>query len=888
MRLSQWMRGGASLVALAAMTSVAYAQTPPGPGENPTGGPMPQSEDPVEEANTVDAIVVTAQRREESLQDVPVVVTAVSEETLEDAGVRDIRDLQIVVPGLTVTSTSNETSTTARIRGVGTVGDNPGLESSVGVTIDGVYRPRNGVGFNDLGEVTRIEVLKGPQGTLFGRNTSAGVINVITEAPSFDFGVETELTAGNYGQFGAAGSITGALNRSETLAGRLFGARRVRDGFLDVRTGEGPRSETQDQDQDFYTVRGQLLFNPQDNASFRLIADFTDRDENCCAAVQIRTGPTGPIVDAFAADEGLFNPARPFQRVAFSNRGTEQRIQDGGVSLEANFDLSVFGEEATLTSISAYRTFDFENGQDSDFTTADIYYRPDDGTFGQAFETLTQEVRLAGTAGRVDYLIGGFLVDEALTRNDRFLYGADSEGYQSTVSINNLANLARGFGATLPGTATANSALFLSQATGRAPGSVYAADQGLLDVYSQDTRSAALFTHNIIDITDQVDVTLGLRYTTETKEVLSRFTNSDNAAACSALIASPARIAGALIARGFPAAFFAPGDPRGIGLIQTATGLGCLPFSNPTFNARTTKQDREENELTGTAKVSFRPNDDLLLYASYARGYKAGGFNLERTISSNGLPSGGAGIVAITDTSFPAEFVDSLELGAKSTLLDGALLLNATLFNQKFENFQLNTFLGTSFVVESIPEVESTGVDVDLIYLTPVDGLTLQGGFTYADTKYGNFGPGDLSNPSRFQQLQLLPNQRLSFAPEFSGTGAVSYERDLGGLTARFFLGAKYTSEFNTGSDLLPFKNQEGFALVNGRVGLGTPDDRIRVELFGQNLTDEEYIQVAFNQTLQGSAFPASGPYNQATDTQTYGAFLGQPRTYGVTLRLEY
>ena len=149
-----------------------------------------------EEAKTLDTIVVTAQKREQSLQDVPIVVTRLSQEALQDAGVRDIKDLQILTPGLTVTSTQSEAITTARIRGVGTVGDNPGLESSVGIVIDGVYRPRNCVGFGDLGELERIEVLKGPQGTLFGKNTSAGVINIITKRPDFVRSGEIELTAG--------------------------------------------------------------------------------------------------------------------------------------------------------------------------------------------------------------------------------------------------------------------------------------------------------------------------------------------------------------------------------------------------------------------------------------------------------------------------------------------------------------------------------------------------------------------------------------------------------------------------------------------------------------------------------------------------------------------
>ena len=160
-----------SLVATAAVAQTAPAPSAPAPAATPTTN------------HTVDEIIVTAQKRSNSLQNVPIVVTAVGRQLLEDTGVKDIKDLAVLTPGLLVTSTTNEGSTTARIRGIGTVGDNPGLESSVGIVIDGVYRSRNGVGFGDLGDVERIEVLKGPQGTLFGLTTSAGVINITTNKP---------------------------------------------------------------------------------------------------------------------------------------------------------------------------------------------------------------------------------------------------------------------------------------------------------------------------------------------------------------------------------------------------------------------------------------------------------------------------------------------------------------------------------------------------------------------------------------------------------------------------------------------------------------------------------------------------------------------------------
>lgn len=199
--------------------------------------------DAAAQGRTLDEVVVTAQKRAENVQDVPIVVTAISRQLLQDTGVRDIKDLTFLTPGLTVTSTANETSTTARIRGVGTVGDNIGLESSVGIVIDEVYRPRNGVGFGDLGELERIEVLKGPQGTLFGKNTSAGVINVRTVGPQFDFGGALEAIGGNRGIAEGSLSLTGPLV-GEQLAGRIFYGYRQHDGWLDVNARRAARRRT--------------------------------------------------------------------------------------------------------------------------------------------------------------------------------------------------------------------------------------------------------------------------------------------------------------------------------------------------------------------------------------------------------------------------------------------------------------------------------------------------------------------------------------------------------------------------------------------------------------------------------------------------------------------
>ena len=826
---------------------------------------------------TIDDIIVTAQKREQNLQDVPIVVTSLSQETLEDAGVRDIKDLQILTPGMTVTSTASEASTTVRIRGVGTVGDNPGLESSVGVVIDGVYRSRNSVGFGDLGELQRIEVLKGPQGTLFGKNPSAGVINIITEAPSFTPGYSAELTVGNYGAMRAAGSVTGPL--SDSLAFRLYAGRAVRDGFMNIDTGDGPRVDTDDNNQDFGTVRGQLLWLPDDNTSVRMIADYSRRDEYCCVGTQIRTGPTFPFVDGLSTGTGQRPPAAgsgvlPFSRDAFANRSTAQEIEDKGISIEANFDMpSLFGG-ATLTSVTSARRWTTSNGQDADFTGADFAYRVEDGDFGFAVDNLTQEFRLAGSNDRVDWLVGVFATKEDIERGDSFYLGADYNPLLSFLLTSALgisppnasslgcftraAQTTVGFGTCLATAGASNGG-----------GPQFTVGQTMEDNYVQESTSFAIFTNNTFHVTDAFDITLGLRYTLDDKSLEGQQRNlGTNGAACNAALGNAGAIGGALGAA-----------------TSSILGRFCLPWVNSAYNNRNISESFDDSELSGTIKASFRLNPSVLTYVSYARGYKSFGYNLDRVQT---------GITPNASLLFPSEVVDSYEAGVKMTLLDRTLLLNATYFDQTFTDFQLNTFLGTAFVVESIPELTSRGIDADMLWFTPVEGLSFQGGVTYTKAEYGNFTAADMTSPGNFPQLSLLPGSTASFAPEWSASLSVNFERNVGnGLVAGFSLAGKYVTEYNTGSDLLPFKLQDAFTTINGRIKLGTEDERWTGELWVQNLTDEQYTQVAYNAFLQGSAFastvqPNGTFYNPLADSQTYNAFLGAPRTWGATLRLKY
>jgi len=759
-----------------------------------------------QDAASVADIVVTAERREGTLQRTPLSVTVAAQPLLADVGVTDIKDLAILTPGLLVASTSNQTYTTARIRGVGTVGDNPGLESSVGVVIDGVFRARNGASLGDLGEVERIEVLRGPQSTLFGQNTSAGVINVVTAGPKFDFGAVGEATVGEHGTRGGSVSVTGPLVANQ-LAGRLYVAVRRRDGLYDVRTGDGPRTGTDDQNEAYETTRGQLLWTPTASISARLSADYTHRDERCCIGVQLTTGPTAPILALLSPDGGVSAPADPWARTGYANRDTNTRVKDAGTSLHVEAETGL----GTLSSTTAYREWRAILSQDWDFTSADLAYRPDDGRWSNRFRTLSQELRLTGSRGDIDYTGGLYLAKETLLRRDAFLYGADYEDYLGRILSRNAGN-------------PLGVAGYVSTLTGLPVGQSFVEGEGMVDVYDQTSETAALFGQSTWRATDRLGLTLGIRYTRIRKEVDAAFDNTDDGIACAAALAN--------------------------GVNNAAI---CLPWANPAFNDRAQTERLSDDGWSGLARAEYQLTPQVMTYVSYARGRKSAGFNLDRTQTA---------LVPGTATDFPAEVVDSFEAGAKAELLYGHLLVSAAAFRQAYEDFQLNTFLGTTFLVRSIPEVTAKGVELEATArLSP--GLSLQGGVIYASTEYGD---------DAVAGLPLLAGSRLSFAPLWSGNLAGTYERTVGaGLLGRITLAAKYSSDYNTGSDLAPDKVQPAFWLVDGRVAVEPENAAWSLEVWAKNLLDEEYRQVAFGAPFQ---------------TGTTGAFLGAPRTVGLTLRV--
>ncbi len=867
---------------------------------------------PVE--TTVQGIVITAQGREQQLADVPIAVNVVSAEQLRNSGANDIRELNQLAPSLLVSSTGNEANGSARIRGIGTVGDNPGLESSVAVFVDGVYRSRSGNALGDLGPIDRIEVLRGPQGTLFGRNASAGLLNIVTAQPDLTR-IEGYGSAsyGNYNYVRLEGGVNVPLG--DTFAARLDGTYTNRDGFYRDRT-----NNRRVNDRDRYLVRGKALWEPTPDLKLLLSADYSKKNEACCAAtfVQPDFAPLariGPRLDSFARPNGtpaLTSTANPIIPVLLAlgqdpraltqstfnyniyptaGRSYEGRTEDYGGSAEIDYNLGGI----KLTSITAYREYSNFQGSDTDYTTVDILYRaPNENGGARAFKTFSQELRLQGSLfnDRLDWLVGGYYSNEKLTVRDNLRFGAQYGAFAPCriVLAVNPALVSPGSTGCLSagGRAALRAANGGAGAFGAATPLIFAGldtlaqvnDVGTtVDRYRQKSENYAFFTHNIVHVTDTVDLTLGLRYTNETKDFRARFGNDNvfcprQRALQTALLGGPlAGLAGGLIA------------------------LTCQGNSTSELDGLSLADQRKEDEFTGTAVLSWKPTPALLVYGSYSRGYKAGGFNLDRSALNNPLfnPAVAGSTAALQ---FDQETVNAYEVGAKYSIRPLTVTLAA--YRQEFSSFQLNTFNGSVFLVQNVNACDKSlggadrdasaatgacdrddvragviaqGVELEAA-ITPARYLNASFGITYTNTHYRNNLIGTKDGTPLDPALRLLPGDNLSNAPELVGTTSLAFTPPIGdtGFSGLFFVNARLSGDYNTGSDLLYGKEQDGFAVVNARIGLRGPDERYAIELFAQNVFDKRYTQVAFNT-------PFVAPQ------QTYSAFLAEPRTYGVTVR---
>lgn len=846
------------------LASVCIMMCPVGAAAQDGAGAGAATSSSREEISDGSEIIVTATLRKENLQKVPIAVTAVNGDALEKRGISDLKSLDSVTPSFSLQNANSEAGTTQiRIRGIGTAGNNIGLEGAVGIFLDGVYLSRPGVALGDLVDVEQIEVLRGPQGTLFGRNTSSGALNIRTVKPALDK-VEgfANLTYGNFDhysvQLGASAPII-----SDKLAIRVSGAWRKRDGWVIDAAGDDNYNRNR------YLVRGQLYWEPSADVSVRLIADYSKSTENCCAPVIIREGSyvAAGIFTAVGLPAnggvGISGPDAVKDRRAASSDPFNDNQRQWGVSGQLDWQ---FGD-AALTAITSYRDYHANSTSDSDTTTLKVLVgsgTPDDPAgrmpgYGD-IKTFSQELRLAGSLmnDRLQYLVGAYYVDERIEQLQSFAFGPDFQRYISTV----LKSVG------VPGTNPARDIF---------AGGVEANGSYANNMFHQSSQNWSLFTNNTFHISDAIGFNFGLRYSNDRKR--GSFDQiSASSDACSAVAANLPNL---------------PASLRPLG--PAVLSLTCFPLAAKVgaFANAPVEFDRKfkDEQLVYTLKMTAELGSTTNSYISYSRGYKAGGFNLDPTAAIGGA-----------SPAFNAEKVKAYELGIKSQLLDRALTLNLALFHQDFSDFQLLEFTGIQFLTFNVPKVKSTGAELEFNARVSPE-FTVSGGLTYTDARY----PKNCGGPNPPPQVATLCGQVMQNAPKWVTTIAADYSKDIGStLNVGLNASARMESDRRTDPQALltvaagtgtegatlnmikrPFDIQDGNVKVNLRAGLGRQDGLWRIELWANNVFNVQTWGISANTPLRGvGSLP--GPINAGGASVSRMVFLQEPRTYGLTLRSKF
>ena len=827
-----------------------------------------------QEANTYeDEIIVMATKRATSVQDVPLAVTVVTPTQLENQGVTSIKDLATVASGFNIQSSQSETQgTSIRIRGVGTTGNNIGLESAVGVFIDGVYQSRPGVALGELTDIASLELLRGPQGTLFGRNTSAGALNIMTKKPDFD-GTSgyADFTYGNYNLINVKGGVN--FTASDTLAFRVNGAYRNRDGFYT--SSLDPDIESHDKNR--FLIKGQALWEPSDQTSLRLIADYSEIDEKCCAAVNLTISPNhtaasgAALYPAFGFEDGL-------DALTFNDQEWGNGADSFGLSGELNHQ---FGE-VDMTLIGSYRDYAAFSTQ-QDFNGSQQYSVP---SLSDDIETITAELRFQGEAmdGKLDWLIGGYYANETIEEQFALTLGPD---FSSSVGQANFAN--PGFLGFISGAGSVVQQALLAGNPNPVFAPISSSGSFADNRFAQDAETFSVFTHNIFSVTDKLDLTVGLRYNDDSKDGSFNQVSASNDACIAGLTLAgglgaggqtTAAVVGALQAN-LPGALIPAVTGAGVG---PGAFLNCFPFAAPTLGSlpatnpfaqgagaallpREFDENFSDEELIYTVKADYDITPDFMLFGGFSHGYKSGGFNLDATAAQGGA-----------SPQFASEEIDNWEVGFKSTLADGRVRFNMTGFWSTMDNFQVLEFTGTKFTTFNVDDVSSKGVEAELNARLS-DYFDLNAGITYADAGYGD----DCDRGGTIAPAITLCNFPLTNAPKVSSVLGMTYDGPMGdsgwGLLANVNLATSSNRRTSTQPQvgavgvLNPLDIQKGVSKLNARVGFTMPNEQVSIEFWGLNLTDEITRGITFNTPLQGAS---------------RSAFLEPPRQYGVTVRSNF
>lgn len=837
----------------------------------------------------LEIITVTAQKRAQNLQEVPVSVTAFTGDEMAESVIKDLYDLQTKVPGLGAFQSQSATNSSFSIRGVGTSSQNFGLESSVGLYVDGVYRARQNSMINNLVDVAAVEILRGPQGTLFGKNTPSGAILLRTVAPSHD-GDDGffEITLGNYGLVNYSGAVS--LSAIEdVLAFRVTGFGSNRDGII----SDQSFGEDKVNDRDRWGARLQALYTPSDEISLRIIADYAEIDEICCGApVQLSNQTAIGVPGRFGSDAAL--PALggtvfPGGDSFFDNRIAvsflpESSMTDKGLSAEINWELD---EDYTFVSISALRKFESFDLIDSDFTDVDLFGTKNDSQQ----ESFSQEFRIDYTGTDLNYIIGAYYFEQDL----------DLDYSLFTTDLFNLFFLSQFGGAFDPLFAGINQISALSGGLVAPVAEGAPAGTGFDHIAKQQHESWAVFGQFDYQLNDQFTLTAGLRYTDESKDLSTVFSENlpggepfptffsavgNPAAPTPGTLIFGAGMAGAALPR--IGAALAQGqmpdaaDLAAIAPFQTL-GWGFQPLGATTADRPDIMETLEDEQISGTLKLSYQPDSRTLLYASYGNGYKSGGTNTDRI--RDGF-----------EPLFDAETSQSYEVGVKKDFPEQEFRINAAFHYTTVDDFQANTFTGNGFNLQNAGDYEISGLELEATWY-PVDTVEVNLGYALVDAEYKTFVRGNCwvayefhftpdgqppADPGQELDANGNPNpfcnrsgDRPGGEPKHYGVVTVKKDFELSDNIYAYVLAEySYTGEMLLDGSNDPLAEQDAYDILNLRFFMNFSDYDMDLIFWGRNVLDEEYInRTNFNTPLQ---------------TGKFNAYVSEPATYGVTLKKRF
>lgn len=813
---------------------------------------------PLAQAQLVlEEVIVTAQKRAESLQDVPISVSAIQGAKIQDAGIANMSALSDYIPNFKMGDAP--VSTNIYMRGMGS-SNNQAFEQSVGMYIDGIYMGRGRQYRSPFMDIERVEVLRGPQGTLFGKNTVAGAVSVITASPGFDESLNGNVmlsVESNEGYIGE-GVVSGAVTDNFALRGAF--KYRESEGYMDNTLLDQDEPEIEETT---YRITAAWQITDNLDANFKFGQSSYDRDGvasgvSTYLATEEERDAIVPNRDTFASaayqimDEtfpGFVDEVRE-EYTIFKDNG-EGVLGSTGIgrnpeSSENDIDNAVlalnwYAGEYTFTSITGYSAYEFVDGADVDWLPLQFIHRDDD----QEFDQISQEFRIASPTGGFFEYIAGAYYEESTIDLDRAVTIDTSLGgqLQPVLGLQNINQLLSGF--------------------------QYDADQiRRTHLYELDSDSWALFAQGTFNVSDTLRVTLGLRYTEETKEVDSRQFLSD--------------------------------DITGLNTPSDNYFLGEIEAENFDTYRYAYKEDRDTDQWIPSAVVQWDVTDDSMLYVSYSEGFKSGGF----TSADDGMPDNlgervdpAVGAFAwpcetgqdwrtcydptnpSDDFEFDDEEVTAYEIGGKHTLLQGGMNFNWAAFYTEYDNLQTSIFKGIGFGVTNAAEVTVQGIEFDLLWLA-AENLTLGLNGAWLDAEYDSYSDA----PCSAVQLDADPlcgqvggvsnndlaGENTTFAPEYTAAFFFDYSYFFDGGMELFVGGeVNYSDEYDTQGDLDPFDQTDDYTKMNLRFGFRSPNEDWEVMFYGRNITDEEVASYGFDVPVLSGSHAAM--YDEG---EVYGARL--------------